>query len=101
MVPTWIQPEALQTALVHRGACAKVLMSTGGAVVAPGSVLGQAVADDGEDMRPEVGDLDPGQDEEPRVLDDQGDGRFGMTSASVIPSAVSCIDATSLAPALV
>ena len=34
-----------------------------------GPVCGQAPADDGEDVRTEVGDPDPGQDQEPRVAD--------------------------------
>ena len=45
----------------------------GGGVVALGPVLGQAAADDGEDVRAEVGDFDPGQDQEPRVVDHQGE----------------------------
>ena len=43
----------------------------GRGVVALGPVPGQAVADDGEDVRAEVGDMDPGQDEEPRIVDHQ------------------------------
>ncbi len=38
----------------------------GGDVVALGPVCGQAAADDGEDVRAEVGDLDPGQASRPR-----------------------------------
>ena len=45
----------------------------GGGVVAPGPVLGQATSDDGEDVGAEVGDFDPGQDEEPRVVDHEGE----------------------------
>ena len=40
-------------------------------VVALGPVGGQAPAHDGEDVRAEVGDLDPGQDQEARVVDHQ------------------------------
>ena len=43
----------------------------GGGAVALGPVPGQAAADDGEDVRAEVGDGDPGQDQEPRVVDHQ------------------------------
>ena len=45
----------------------------GGGAMALGPVLGQAPADDGEDVRAEVGDFDPGQDEEPRVVDHEGE----------------------------
>ena len=45
----------------------------GGRVVAFGPVFGQAPADDGEEMRAEVGDFDPWQDEEPRVVDHEGE----------------------------
>ena len=41
----------------------------GGCVVALGLVRRQLPADDGEDVRGEVGDRDPGQDEEARVVD--------------------------------
>ena len=43
----------------------------GRGVVALGPVVGQAPADDGEDVRAEIGYLDPGQDEEPRIVDHQ------------------------------
>ena len=43
----------------------------GRGVVALGPVVGQASADDGEDVRTQVGYLDPGQDEEPRIVDHQ------------------------------
>ena len=39
----------------------------GRGVVTLGPVVGQAPADEGEDVRTQVGDLDPGQDQEPRV----------------------------------
>ena len=42
-------------------------------VVTLGPVRGQAAADDGEDMRAEIGDGDPGQDQEPRVVDHEGE----------------------------
>ena len=49
----------------------------GRGVVSLGPVQGQAAADDGEDMRAEVGDGDPGQDQEPRVVD--GEGKILLT----------------------
>ena len=44
-----------------------------GGVVALGPVLGQAPAHDGEDVRAQVVDIDPGQDEEPWVVDHEGE----------------------------
>ena len=41
----------------------------GRGVVALGPVVGQAPADEGEDVRTQVGDPDPGRDQEPRVVD--------------------------------
>lgn len=41
-------------------------------VVACGPVGGQAAADDGENVRAEVGDMDPGQDQEARLVDRHG-----------------------------
>ena len=43
----------------------------GGGGVAAGPVAGQTAADECEDVGSEVGDADPGQDEEPEVVDDQ------------------------------
>ena len=43
----------------------------GRGVVALGPVVGQLPADQGEDVRAQVGDRDPGQDQEPRVVDDE------------------------------
>ncbi len=45
----------------------------GRGVVALGPVLGQSPAHEREDVRAQVGDRDPGQDEEPRVVDDEGE----------------------------
>ena len=45
----------------------------GGDAIALGPVFGQAPSDDGEDVRAEVGYLDPRQDEEPRVVDHEGE----------------------------
>ena len=47
--------------------------SARGDVVALGPVLGQAAADDCEDVRAEVGAFDPGQDQEPGVVDHEGE----------------------------
>ena len=44
----------------------------GRGVVALGPVLGQAPADEGQDVRTQVGDFDPGQDQESRVVDHEG-----------------------------
>ena len=44
----------------------------GRGVVALGPVLGQAAADEGQDVRTQVGDFDPGQDQESRVVDHEG-----------------------------
>ena len=41
-------------------------------VVALCLVVGQAAADDGKDVRAEIRDLDPRQNEEPRVVDGFG-----------------------------
>ena len=41
----------------------------GRGVVALGPVVGQAPADEGEDVRTQVGDPDPGRDQDPRVVD--------------------------------
>ena len=46
----------------------------GRGVVALGPVVGQLPADQGEDVRAQVGDRDPGQDQEPRVVDDEWEG---------------------------
>lgn len=46
------------------------LVEHGHHVVALGSALGQLAANMGKDVRAQVGDWDPGQDEEPRVVDD-------------------------------
>ena len=54
--------ERLDESLDEHGRC----------VVALGPVLGQAPADDGEDVRAQVGDIDPGQDQEPRVIEHEG-----------------------------
>ena len=43
----------------------------GGGAIALGPVLRQAAADDGENVRAKVEDTDPGQDQEPGVVDDQ------------------------------
>ena len=56
---------------MKRGTSTKVSTRTGGGVVAAGPVAGQAAADEREDVGSEVGDADPGQDEEPGVVDDQ------------------------------
>ena len=45
----------------------------GGRAIALGPVFGQAPADDGEEVGAEVGDPDPWQDEEPRVVDHEGE----------------------------
>ena len=44
----------------------------GRGVVVLGPVLGQAPADEGQDVRAEIGDFDPGQDQESRVVDHEG-----------------------------
>ncbi len=53
----------------------------GRCVVALSPVQGQAPApaDDGKDVRAEVGDLDPGQDEEPRVVDHKGEALLAQS----------------------
>ena len=59
----------------------------GRGVVAPGPVLGQAAAHDGEDVRAEVVDMDSGQDQEPRVVDHQRQvllAQFGRPSDEVV-----------------
>ena len=50
----------------------------GRCVVALGPVLGQAAADEGEDVRAEIWDRDPGQDQEPRVVDHEGEVLFAL-----------------------
>ena len=45
----------------------------GRGVVALGPVVGQLPADQREDVRAQVGDRDPGQDEEPRIVDHEGE----------------------------
>ena len=45
----------------------------GRGVVALGPVVRQLPADQGEDVRAQVGDRDPGQYEEPRIVDHEGE----------------------------
>ncbi len=59
----------------------------GGDVVALGPVPWQAAAHEGKDVRAEVGDLDPRQDEEPRIVDHQRQvllAQFGRPSDEAV-----------------
>ena len=55
----------------------------GRGVVALGPVIGQAPADDGQDVRTQVGDIDPGQDQESRVVDHEGKVLLAQSAVSI------------------
>ena len=52
-------------------------------VVAIRPGLGAPPADDGEDVRAQVGDCDPGQDEESRIVDHEGGGSSRAVAESI------------------
>ena len=55
----------------------------GRGVVALGPVIGQAPADEGQDVRTQVGDIDPGQDQESRVVDHEGKVLLAQSAVSI------------------
>ena len=73
VMPTWVHPEGLVGDASEARRLHERFDQQGRDVIAHGPVLDQLSAHDGQDVRGEVGDAYPGQDEETGVVDDLGE----------------------------